>query len=415
MIRYVQAAADDPIVLGVTEQACSHYLSGLEWSARMNGQSLEGVDPGKSCIEAIDRYCRDHFAYVNDPPNIEVIQTPRRMIQQTRVPPDVIRHVLGPCLEAMREVAGSELVDGYQPPPICFGDCDEGGTLFNGMCAACRMAQIRPLLFQFGGHDGTIHHVWSRVGIGDRFIDSDLTEPDYQLGDYSKFPHYENVEVSLENADLEKLRNLGTGLGIKEVRPEEEREGVSDDIRGMAEKVANGRKDPLLVDCARVVGVHHAKMVEFFSAAEGSPVSSHNNKTLFLDAIDLWCRRHFSTYGRSGPRTEDPKEVIAHIMRPYYEAMELDDPAEYRMGPQDPPPSYVGSPEDATCTALALCACLDVAPIRFAFGMRDDQPERMWGRVQADRKWYDTDVNEPDFVLGDRPDYSKVEEVEVPL
>jgi hypothetical protein len=263
--------------------------------------------------------------------------------------------------------------------------------------------------------DGTIHHVWSRVGMGERFIDSDLTEPDYQLGDYSKFPHYESVEVSLENADLSKLRHIGSQLGIKEVAAEEEREGVSDDIRGMAEKVAKGRKDPLLVDCARVVGVHHAKMVEFFSAAEGRPVPSHNNKTLFLDAIDLWCRRHFSTYGRSGPRTEDPREVIAHIMQPYYEAMELEDPAEYRMGPQEPPPSYVGSPEDATCTALALCACLDVAPIRFAFGMRDDQPERMWGRVQADRKWYDTDVNEPDFVLGDRPDYSKVEEVEVPL
>lgn len=416
MGRYVKGAQSDPIVVAHTEEICSAYIDGLEWSARMEGRTLEGADPAAVCVEAIDRWWRDHFVYVNDPPNIEVIQTPRRMVQLTRVPPEVVRHVMGPLLEAMAPVVGARAAAEYEPPAVCWGDCDEGATGFLSDCAACRFARIRPLLFQFGGHDGTIHHVWGRVGINGKHLDSDLTEPGYQLGDYSKFPHYEQVEVTLDGEEPGAPPGMGNRLGISEIEEEDPRAGLPDDIRRLAEKVARGRKDPVLVDCARLVGVHYGKMVERMSELESRPVSVHNNKTLFLEAFDTWGRAWLSPAPRpASGATEDPREVFAHIMRPWYEALELDDPSTYRMGPQEPPPAYVGTPEDATCAALALSACLDVTPVRFAFGLRDGRPERMWGRVQADRKWYDTDVNEPFFVLGDRPEHPEYEEIEVPL
>jgi hypothetical protein len=191
------------------------------------------------------------------------------------------------------------------------------------------------------------------------------------------------------------------------------------DFGRMAKAVADARKDGLLVDFSRLICVHYARMVEHVSGLNGNRVASHNNKTLFLEAIDLWCRARLSGMpmglGRRGPAsgsTEDPAEVVEHAMRPYYEAMAMDDPSRYRIGRREPPPLYTGSPIDALCLELGLCACLDVTPIHFKVGLRDGKPERVWGRVQADEKWYDTDPSEPDFVLGDHAKYPEYQEME---
>jgi hypothetical protein len=419
MIRYIQAAVGDPVVAESVQATCDRHIQGLEWSAQMEGRSLDGVDPASACVEAIDLWCRRHFVYVNDPPNIEVIQTPRRMIQITKVPPEVLRHVLQPFFMAMSMVAPRQTVEAYKPPQVCFGDCDEGGTIFLAQCAACPV-EIRPLLMRFGGHDDSLHHVWSRVGVGaGKFLDLDLTESDYALGDYSKFKHYEEVEVPLgDTQPLLGLPELRITMGLHLEGEEEACDAVSEmptGIRRLAEKIANGRKDAVLVDCARLVGVHYGKMVEHFSSLEGHPVSAHNNKTLFLEGLDLWCRWLFSAPRESRGSTEDPREVVAHVMRPWYEALETDDPAAYRMPAQPPPPAYKGSPEDATCVALALNAGLDITPIRLVFGLKDGEPVRTWGKVQADGQWYDTDVNDPSLALGEKVEHEDYKEVEVPL
>lgn len=183
----------------------------------------------------------------------------------------------------------------------------------------------------------------------------------------------------------------------------------------LAKAVADGRKDGLLIDCSRLIGIHYGKMVEHFSAAEGRPVTAHNNKTLFLEAIDYWCRSLFTgQQGRAGT-TEDPKDLILSVMEPWYEAMELDDPSKYKMGRRAPLPLYVGRPEDVVAVELGLAACLDVAPIQLRYGIEGGHPRRVWGRVQADGKWYDTDPNEPGFSLGNFVEHSKYEDVEIPL
>lgn len=186
-------------------------------------------------------------------------------------------------------------------------------------------------------------------------------------------------------------------------------------VKRLAKAVADGRKDGLLIDCSRLLAAHYGKMVEHFSGAEGSPVAVHNNKTLFLEGLDLWCRKIFT--GREGRvgTTEDAKEIVLMVMEPWYEAMEQDDPSQYKIGRPRPLPAYTGSPEDVIAVELGLAACLDVAPINLRYGLTGDRPERVWGRVKADGNWYDTDPNDARLTLGQYLEYPSYEELEVPL
>lgn len=197
MLNYVQASAKDPVVRAHTAEICSAFAAAADESARMNGSSLDGVDERDIALQAIDAWCRERFVYVNDPPNVEVLQTPRRMIKASRVPPEVLKAIIDPFYGAMTAVADQKEVDAYEPPGICSGDCDEAGALYLGQCSTAPVKKaIKPLRFRFGGHDGTLHHVWAYVGCGDKMVNADLTEPGFQLGDFSKFEHYEEVEVS---------------------------------------------------------------------------------------------------------------------------------------------------------------------------------------------------------------------------
>lgn len=205
MKKYVLAAAHDPWLQDFAARICSDYAGMADEFAQLQGRSLSDVDREVATCEALDLWCRDHFAYVNDPPNIEVIQTPRRMVKQTLVPPEVIREILDPFYEEFSKVP-SFYVDGYVPPPLYFGDCDEAVVCFLGLCLALRQ-RFSPTMngagrealrgfFRFGGNDGTLHHVWAKVKVSGNDIDADHTEPGYKMGDFSRFEAYEEVEVA---------------------------------------------------------------------------------------------------------------------------------------------------------------------------------------------------------------------------
>jgi hypothetical protein len=196
MIQYVRDTANDPLVISHVRNICEAH------AVENDGGVSMGQNPTRATAEAIDVWCRKHFAYVNDPPDVEVLQTPRRMVKQTMVPPQVIRYVIEPLLVAASTVAPPGFVESYEPPALTWGDCDEASVLFVGLCACAPAAvgvNLRPLRFQFGGNDGTLHHVWPLVdGAADgRPIASDITEPYYKIGDYSKFEHYEEVEIPI--------------------------------------------------------------------------------------------------------------------------------------------------------------------------------------------------------------------------
>lgn len=191
-------------------------------------------------------------------------------------------------------------------------------------------------------------------------------------------------------------------------------DGIGSDISRMAEAVQDARKDELLIDFSRLINTHFGKMVERQSAAEGRPVSAHNNKTVFLEATDLWCRSVFPRPERQGRGARTARELIDAVMRPVYEAMSLNDPARWKGRMEEPPP-YAGTYADALCTELGLCACLEIQPIRFRFGIDKGVVKHVWGRVNADGRWWDTDISDPGFRLGDHMKFEEYDEVEVPL
>lgn len=203
MTKYVESARKDPWMADFASWISSSYGKMAGDFAAMQGGQV--ADQRLVDCEALDLWCRDHFAYVNDPPNIEVIQTPRRMVKQTLVPASVLKCILEPFYEEFAQAAPGLYVEGYVPPSLYYGDCDEAVVCFLGLSVALPRnsspemngpagAPVRAF-FRFGGNDGTLHHVWARVRIGEHEIDADHTEPGYKMGDFSPFEAYEEVEV----------------------------------------------------------------------------------------------------------------------------------------------------------------------------------------------------------------------------
>lgn len=198
--------------------------------------------------------------------------------------------------------------------------------------------------------------------------------------------------------------------------------GPSLDYRRLVECIAAGRKDEVVIDFGRLLSAHYGKLVEHLSEKDGSPISAHNHKTLFLEGMDITCRKILGAPARAamngqrmGQKTENPRDIVEHLLAPWYEALTLEDPSKYRMRDFGPMPVYVGTPEDATCMMLSLAASVDITPINLRWGMKDGKPVRVWGKVKADGNWYDTDINDPNLVLGEYGEFEDYDEAEVPL
>lgn len=193
------------------------------------------------------------------------------------------------------------------------------------------------------------------------------------------------------------------------------------DLNRMTDRVLDARTDHIFFDFSRVIGPQYAKMVEKFSTIEGNIIAAHNNKTLFLEAIDLWGRKRLGAgqdQASGARKIQDPREAVVYSMEPWYEALELNDPSKYKLKKRPAPPVYVGDEADAVAVIMGLAACLDITPMRFVFGgVKENGKEdyqRVWARIKADGNWYDSDIMMPG-VLGDRPDFPHYKEVEVAL
>lgn len=202
MLQYVKDSVRDP---AVRRKAAEIQRERGPGGPSMNGR-LGDADKRALGLQAIDEWCREHFRYVNDPPNIEVIQTPGRMVKQTEVPVEIIQSIMTPFYDAFAR-AGVD-ASGYVPPPTYVGDCDEGVSEMTGLCACTFSRNGMPSMngrepsdaryfFQFGGNGGTLHHVWSKTVMDGVEYHADHTEPGYRLGDHSPFDAYEDVEVDL--------------------------------------------------------------------------------------------------------------------------------------------------------------------------------------------------------------------------
>lgn len=151
LVRYVQDARRDPLVIDAARLVAAEYSRFAQEMASRQGQTIDIQNNKPLMVEGIDLFLRHHYFYVNDPASIEVIQTPRRMIKETRVAKEVLVGIMEPFYRAMEESDPSFVRASYEPPPMFTGDCEEVVSLFLGMCGAL---DIVPVRFRFGGTGG---------------------------------------------------------------------------------------------------------------------------------------------------------------------------------------------------------------------------------------------------------------------
>lgn len=203
-------------------------------------------------------------------------------------------------------------------------------------------------------------------------------------------------------------------------------DGIRFEIGRMAKYVAEARRDPVVVDAARMAASQWGRIVAQLSEQEGKPVDVHNNKTIALEGIDIWCRNHFcyqndpagiemlQTPRRMVKSTKLSRDVLEHFMEPFYRALEKEDPKFDRRN-LPPAPLFIGDCDEAATMICAMAAAIDITPVAFAFGGDGGTLHHTWAKVNADGEWYDCDVTEPSFRLGDKSRFDHYEEYEVPL
>lgn len=186
MVQTVREAVGDPVVVDASRMV------------------LLGSTPKNRISEmaALFGWTKAHFHYVSDPINKEYMQTTKRMIRQTQVPKAVLARILAPIYanasNGKVRMSGREM---HGPLPKALGDCEEASTFLAGMLGG---VGILPR-FRFGGAGKSLYHVWvqgfappdAELGVGDegRWIDMDITEPSYELGQHAPFQRYAHMDI----------------------------------------------------------------------------------------------------------------------------------------------------------------------------------------------------------------------------
>lgn len=123
MAKFVAEARGDAVVIDCARLAASHWAKMVEEMSARAGNPVSAHESKAIALEGIDIWCRAHFFYQNDGANVEVIQTPRRMVKMTKVSKDVLRHFIEPFYRAFEEADSSFQRQSYDPDPIFVGDC----------------------------------------------------------------------------------------------------------------------------------------------------------------------------------------------------------------------------------------------------------------------------------------------------
>jgi hypothetical protein len=186
MVRSVQEAVGDPVVVD---------------AARM---ILLASEPKNKISElgAIFGWSKAHFHYVSDPINKEYMQSARRMIRQAQAPRAMLARILAPIYGHAKN--GVVRMDGREmngPLPKALGDCEEAAVLTASLAGA---VGILPR-FRYGGAGKSLWHAWSQayvppdglsgVGPEGQWLDMDITEARYGLGEHAPFRAYAHQEI----------------------------------------------------------------------------------------------------------------------------------------------------------------------------------------------------------------------------
>lgn len=174
MVKMVQEARKDPLVI-----ATARKIAGLSTA----GRNVEGDARTIQQLKGLHAWCRGNFEYVADPVNVEVIQTPNRMLRELDIPEALQKAMWAPI---------GKVLGGKMPKPRIMGDSDEAVTLVLSLAAAIG---IEPLRIQLGGHDNTVHYAWGAARVKDGWKALDILVEDF--GTHAPMDEIDHVEIPM--------------------------------------------------------------------------------------------------------------------------------------------------------------------------------------------------------------------------
>jgi hypothetical protein len=137
--------------------------------------------PGIRTLRKLHAWGAAHFVYADDPPNVQVLETPMRMLRKLKVPAFATEGILAPFSSP---IAGPSV----QAAKIA-GTSAGASMLILALAGAAGFGEIR---LMFGGNEGTLHYAWGQVKIGKRWIDVDILHAEF--GKHHPFGCYETFD-----------------------------------------------------------------------------------------------------------------------------------------------------------------------------------------------------------------------------
>lgn len=153
IIKMIQEAKTDPLVITTARKIAALATTGrkIRTDTERRLYTLRGIHS----------WCKRNFRYVDDPVNVEVIQTPNRMLRDLQIPPQLHMAMWKPIAKDM---------GGKLPKPVIVGDSDESATLVLALAAA---VGFDSLSIRFGGAENVIHYAWGGVKLDGKMYNLD--------------------------------------------------------------------------------------------------------------------------------------------------------------------------------------------------------------------------------------------------
>lgn len=161
-------------------QGCDSHV---REQARALIETGDSRSPGLGTLKNIHGWCAQHFVYMDDPENLQILETPSRMIRKIK------------ALRAATDAAMGKF-RGNDPRPVQAAPARIGGT---SACATvlllslARAAGFHDLAIRLGGHEGVLHYAWGQVLTGREWYDVDILNESF--GKSHRFECYESLTV----------------------------------------------------------------------------------------------------------------------------------------------------------------------------------------------------------------------------
>lgn len=194
-VEHVLAGRRDPLVVDF-----ARYISDRSClAAEQAGVDLTPANVKYIQFEGILYWMHDNTHYVQDPTNVEFMETPGRMLRRKLTPQEFLDVIWDSIAQRMAAAHGGDYSRMSNPEGRAVGDCEEIVTLHLSLCMAL---DIYPVRFQFGGVGDTLHHVWGGADLGnDDWHEADATQKGFGVDEILPFDDNDFFVIPLPSED----------------------------------------------------------------------------------------------------------------------------------------------------------------------------------------------------------------------